>query len=492
MPRPARHLPLSRRSLCAIFLTALLLAVFLALPELSHAANQPGARSTAPRRIKPIRTNNTPVTAPTAPTAPASPVSPAPAPATSAVGPAVIYPGSSSGPVVMLGIDVLAAQNFAAIAGKRVGLLTHPAGVNRHGVSTIDVLRHAPNVKLVALFGPEHGIYGKVAASENIPDGIDKRTGLPAYSLYGKNRRPTKTHLQNLDTLLIDLQDIGVRSYTFSVVMRYAIEACFENNVEVIILDRPNPLGGLKVDGPMLDRPFFSGVGGYEMPYVHGLTMGEIARMAVATPGALDISPAARAKGRLSVIPMQGWRRAMRWPQTGLKFTPTSPYVRDFATCVGYAMTGLGCQIGGFTHGIGTQYPFRGIAFKGRPVDQVQRDLAALRIPGIAFKKVSLTTPSGAPMGIGIFVEVNDWDDWRPTELSFHLMRLACRYNAKNPFAAASASEAELFNKHTGSLEWWNALKRDGVRVDLPAFLAKWQRGAQAYQQSTRRFWLYE
>jgi Uncharacterized protein conserved in bacteria len=392
---------------------------------------------------------------------------------------------------VMLGIDVLAAQNFAPIAGKRVGVLTHPAGVNRHGVSTVDVLFKAPNVQLVALFGPEHGIYGNTPASINIADSVDKRTGLPAYSLYGKNRRPTKEQLAGLDALLIDMQDIGVRSYTYSVCMKYAIEACFEHGVEVIVLDRPNPLGGLKVDGPMLDRQFFSGVGQYEMPYVHGLTMGELARMAAGTPGALEISEAVRLRGKLTVIPMQGWRRSMRWPETGLRFVPTSPNIPDFAACVGYAMTGLGCQIGGFSHGIGTQYPFRGVSTKLRSVDQLHKDLVALRLPGLSFKRVSLTSPTGAAMGIGIYVEVSDWDDWNPTELSFHLMRLAAHYNAKNPFAAASADAALLFNKHTGSLEWWNALKRDGARVDVEGFFRKWKREAHAFQQNSRRFWLY-
>jgi uncharacterized protein YbbC (DUF1343 family) len=470
---------------------ALLLTVSILLLSLvaGYAAGQPGTRSTSPakQRVKPARSTEKPLSPPTTPVI-QQPTAPAAAqPASS-----VYFPGSRSGPGVMLGIDVLAAQNFAAIAGKRVGLLTHPPGVNRHGVSTIDVLRAAPGVKLVALFGPEHGIYGKNKAGENFGDLVDKRTGLPVYSLHGDNRKPTKKQLHGLDALLIDLQDIGVRSYTFSVVMKYAMEACFEHGVEVIVLDRPNPLGGLKVDGPLLDRQFFSGVGQFVMPYVHGLTMGELSRFAAGTPGGLDISEAARTRGRLTVIPMQGWRRAMRWPETGLKFVPTSPYIQDFAACVGYAMTGLGCQIGGFTHGIGTQYPFRGVAFKGRSVDQIQKDLAALRLPGLSFKKVSLTSPTGAPMGIGIYVEVRDWDDWNPTELSFHLMRLAALYNAKNPFTAADTKDARSFNIHTGSLEWWNAIKRDGARIDLAGFLRKWKQDALLFQQSSRRFWLYE
>jgi len=393
----------------------------------------------------------------------------------------------------MLGIDVLEANGFREIAGKRIGLLSHPAGVNRYGVSTLDVLRRAKNVKIAALFGPEHGFYGNAPASQNIADAIDKKTGLPVYSLYGKNNRPTKEQLKGIDALVIDLQDIGVRSYTFSVCMKYAIEACFANNIEVVILDRPNPLGGLKVDGPMLDKTLFSGVGQFQVPYVHGLTMGELARLAVNTPGALNIPDAARLKGRLTVVPMRGWRRSMRWPETGLRFVPTSTNIRDFPACVGYAMTGLGCQIGGFKHGIGSQHPFRGISYAGRPVDDLLHALTALKLPGLGFRKVALTTPDGAAKGIGIYVDVTDWDDWRPTELSFNLMVLACALDTKtkNPFAAATPEAARSFNIHTGSLAWWDALKRDGARVDLPGFLRKWKHEAAAFQQNSRKFWLY-
>ena len=279
-----------------------------------------------------------------------------PAPPAVAAKPEVIYP-------VMLGIDVLEREGFAAVRGKHIGLLTHPAGVNRRGVSTIDVLRRAPAVKLTALFGVEHGLYGDLPAEKNYPDYVDRRTGLRVYSLYsGRSRKPTKAQLRGLDAFVIDLQDIGVRSYTYVSAMKLAMEACFENGVEVIVLDRPNPLGGLKADGPPLDAEWVSYVGEFRVPYVHGLTIGELALMAAKAPGVLAVSDAVRQKGRLTIVPMRGWRRAMRWPETGLTFVPTSPYVPDFAACVGYAMTGLGCYLGGFRHGVGDQYPFRGVS----------------------------------------------------------------------------------------------------------------------------------
>ena len=196
----------------------------------------------------------------------------------------------SSNPI-HLGIDVLESNRFSILQGKRVGLLTHPAGVNRKGESTIDVLNRSRLFKLVALFGPEHGIYGDEKANQPIDNKIDSRTGLPVYSLYGKYRKPQPNMLRDIDVMVIDLQDIGVRSYTYISSMRYTMEACFENDVAVVILDRPNPLGGLKIDGPNLDPEWKSYVGAFPIPYVHGLTIGECALLAKNKSGWLDIDP---------------------------------------------------------------------------------------------------------------------------------------------------------------------------------------------------------
>lgn len=400
---------------------------------------------------------------------------------------------------VMLGIDVLEAQGFAPLKGKRVALLSHPAGVNRRGESTIDVLRRAPGVKLVALFGPEHGIYGKTAAGKDVPDGIDQRTGLPAFSLYGATKEPTKAQLRNIDVFVIDLQDIGVRSYTFAPSMKYAIEGCFKNGVEVMVLDRPNPLGGLKVDGPLLDASLrnTSLVAAYRLPYVHGLTIGELARMAHDAPGVLDIPDAVRARGKLTVIPMRGWKRSMRWPETGLHFVPTSPLIEDFPAVVGYAMIGLGTSWKdfikpAFVSGIGTQYPFRGLSYTaGRTPDQLMQDLNALHIPGIAFRKISVADKKGQPT-VGLYVDVVDWDAWRPTELSFELLRLNCRLQGRNPFANLSKENTRTINIHIGSMEWWTALQRDGAKVDVEGFIKLWQERNAIYQQQSKKYWLYD
>jgi uncharacterized protein YbbC (DUF1343 family) len=389
---------------------------------------------------------------------------------------------------IMLGIDVLEADGFAAVRGKRIGLLTHPAGVNRRGVSTIEVLRRAPGIKLVALFAPEHGLYGTEKASTNIPDTVDPRTGLPVYSLHGANRKPTKAQLKTIDALVIDLQDIGVRSYTFNVAMRYAMDACFLNGTEVIVLDRPNPLGGLKVDGPLLDRELKSGVGAFRVPYVHGLTMGELANLAARAPGVLDVPEEARAKGKLTVVPMRGWRRDMRWSETGLNFVPTSQLVPDFSAVIGYAMVGLGCEGNPFV--FGTTYPYRQISYPTKTADQLQKDLRALRLPGVQFVKASVKDRRGQPTQ-GVYVEVTDWDAWNPTELSFHMMKLACQYEAANPFAKLTAAQFRSFNIHVGSQAWGEALRSQGARIDVDAWLRRWREQARVYQEESKKFWLY-
>lgn len=443
------------------FLTATLSVLLSFLGCSSHASRPPGAGTAAPLAAVVIE--------PPAPSAAPRPAAAAP---------------------VMLGIDVLESENFAAIRGKRIGLLTNTAGVDRRGASTIEVLRQAPGVRLVALFAPENGLSGTELSGRHFGDSVDRRTGLPVYSLYGATNYPTKAMLRGLDALVIDLQDIGVRSYTFTSAMKLAMEACFANNVEVVVLDRPNPLGGLKVDGPLLDADLVSYVGEFRVPYIHGLTVGELARMAALAPGVLAIPDAVRARGRLTIVPMRGWRRSMRWPDTGLKFVPTSPMIPDFAAVVGCAMTGLGCEIGGFSHGIGRNYPFRGLGFKGKSPEQLEREFNAFKLPGVKFVRVSVPGANGKPV-TGVYAEVTDWDAWRPTELSFYLMRLACQWSPRNPFAAVPADKASLFRKLVGSNAWCNAIRTEGARINVDAYLAEWRRRDQLYQEQTRRYWLY-
>ena len=389
---------------------------------------------------------------------------------------------------VLLGIDVIEKNNFQLLKNKRFGLLTHPAGVNRHGISSIQVLKNAPNCQLVALFGPEHGIYGDEAANVPIDNRIDRRTGLPVYSLYGRYRKPSAKMLEGLDALVIDLQDIGVRSYTYISCMRYAMEACFESDIEVIVLDRPNPLGGLKVDGPPMDPEWMSYVGAFQVPYVHGLTIAELARMAKYQTGCLQIDERSRKKGRLRVVPMQGWQRSMRWPQTGLRWIPTSPYIQNLSAVLGYAMTGLGAQIGDFSHGIGTPFPFRLLRYQGKSSQQLLRALKKRRLPGLDFRIIQTQSKQGTAVE-GVFVLVTDWEQVRLTELSFHMMQLTALWAGRAIYA--ESKHAALFNKHVGSSTWWSALTKNGAQLNLNTFIQDWERAAMRFQHQSKIYQLY-
>lgn len=389
---------------------------------------------------------------------------------------------------VLLGIDVLEKNNFQLLKDKRFGLLTHPAGVNRHGRSTIQILKNARNCQLVTLFGPEHGIYGDEPANIPIDNRIDGRTGLPVYSLYGRYRKPSPEMLRGLDALVIDLQDIGVRSYTYISCMRYAMEACFESDVEVIVLDRPNPLGGLKVDGPPMDPEWMSYVGAFQVPYVHGLTIAELARMAKYQSGCLNIDERTRKKGRLRIVPMQGWKRSMRWPQTGLRWIPTSPYIQNLSAVLGYAMTGLGAQIGGFSHGIGTPYPFRLLRYQGKSPQEVLHALKKRRLPGLDFRIIQTESKQGQAIS-GVFVLVTDWERVRPTELSFHMMQLTALWAGRSIYI--ESKHADLFNKHVGSTAWWSALSQKGAQLQLNTFIREWQLAANHFQRQSKNYQLY-
>jgi uncharacterized protein YbbC (DUF1343 family) len=424
-------------------------------------------------------------------TTPSRPVAGSPAPVATFAAPEV----QSAGRVfpVMPGIDVLEERRFAPLQGKRIGLLTHRAGVNRAGMRTVDVLHRAPNVRLTVLYAAEHGLDNTHSAEKQVGHSIDRATGLPVISLYaGRILKPTPAQLGNIDTLVIDLQDIGTRSYTFISMMKTAMEACFENGKEVIVLDRPNPLGGLKADGPMLDADLMSDVGRFRVPYVYGLTIGELALLVrnSPAPGGLAISAAARANGRLTVIPMRGWTRSMRWPETGLRWVPTSTWITHWDQVQGYPMVGLGCIVGGFKHGIGTPHPFRLLRHDRINDAVLERELRALNIPGLQFRRVGATGTGGNPV-TGVRVEITNYNVWEPTRLNFELMRLACRIDTRNPFASITEAQRRTFLIHVGSTEFLDDLARNGARTNMDGWNQRWREQARAFHAQSQRFWLY-
>jgi uncharacterized protein YbbC (DUF1343 family) len=344
-------------------------------------------------------------------------------------------------------------------------------------------------VNLVSLFAPEHGLDGVRPANERIDHEVHGPSGLKIFSLYGATRKPTAAMLRDIDVLVIDLQDIGSRSYTFVSSMRLAAEACIESGKEVLVLDRPNPLGGLKVDGPPLDAQLMSFVGAFRVPYVHGLTIGELAELGRHVNGVFQVPEALRERAAVGIVRMQAWTRALRWPDTELRFVPTSPFVQDFAACVGYAMIGLGCELSGFSHGVGRMHAFRTLQFPRVAPERLQRELQALRLPGLGFRILEVADSGRTTRTV--YVDVTDWQAWRPTELSFHLHRLGCRLGGRNPFAAATAARADLFNKHVGSREYWNELVTRGPQADIERFVDQWLERSRNFETFRRRHLLY-
>lgn len=389
-----------------------------------------------------------------------------------------------------LGIEHLQETDFEILRGLKVGLLTHPAGVNGKGESSIEILRANSTVNLVALFGPEHGIYGNEKAAVPVEDKIDQKTGLPVFSLYGKFRKPTAEMLSKIDCLVIDLQDVGVRCYTYISCMKYAMEACFEEGKKVVVLDRPNPLGGLKMAGPMIDEECISYVGAFPMPFVHGLTIGEIALWSKKESGILDISETARKRGELVIVPMKNWSRLMTWPKTGLEWVPTSPNIPTLDSVAGYPMTGLGAQMGKFKHGIGTPQPFRFLTFEGKSSLELKNALDALNLEGLSFQIKTLKSNTGKNID-GVYIVLNDWSKWNPTELAFHMMRLSAKWETPSPFTKAKESEITLFNKHVGSKAWWDHLNEKGENCNIDEFISLWSSELKQFKDKISRYHLY-
>ena len=296
----------------------------------------------------------------------------------------------ASQPKVKAGVEVLRDRGFEGLKGKKVGLVTNPSGVDRLLNSTVDILFNAPDVQLVALYGPEHGVRGDVYAGGHVTDAKDEATGLPVYSLYGATRKPTPEMLEGIDVMVYDIQDVGVRSYTFISTLGLVMEACGEKGIEVMVLDRPNPLGGNKIEGCVVEPGFFSFVSQYEIPYVYGLTVGELAVM-INEEGMNrgQKGNQAPAKCRLTVVPMEGWSRDMLYEDTGLPWVLPSPNIPFKDTPMYYAAAGVCGELYGFMNiGIGYTLPFQVFGATWLDPDRLKTRLESYSLPGVSFRTI--------------------------------------------------------------------------------------------------------
>jgi uncharacterized protein YbbC (DUF1343 family) len=299
----------------------------------------------------------------------------------------------------LTGIDVLESQNFQPLAGKRIGLITNQTGIDRTGRTTISLLAHAPGVTLVALFSPEHGIAGTDDAA--ISSSVDPATGLPIYSLYGATKRPTDAMLNGIDALVFDLQDAGVRFYTYITTMGYAMEAAAQHHIAFFVLDRPDPLGGQRVAGPMLDPARTAFTAYFPMPVIPGMTLGEMAQM---------FNAENRIGCDLHVIEMQNWRRSEWFDDTGLPWVSPSPNLRSFQAELLYPGVEI-LQSAGVSVGRGTAAPFEQFGAPWISAAQLIAELNRRKIPGARFAPARFTPDTGVHQGElceGARIEITD------------------------------------------------------------------------------------
>ncbi len=290
---------------------------------------------------------------------------------------------------VLCGVDVLVAQEMKPLWGKRVGLITNHTGRDAQGRSTLRLLHEHPRVRLVALFSPEHGLHGKLDVPQ-IADTTEQETGLRVYSLYGKTRKPTPEMLRNIDVLVFDIQDIGTRFYTYISTMKLAMEAAQEHGKEFVVLDRPNPIGGLQVEGPLLDRGRESFVGCHPLPVRHGLTAGELARLFKHEMNWHRL--------RLSVVPVQNWQRGMYWDQTLREWINPSPNMRSPHQAILYPGIGL-LETTNLSVGRGTDTPFELVGAPWLDAQALAEHLSRQGHPGLGFVPVRFTPTASKYQG---------------------------------------------------------------------------------------------
>ena len=377
-----------------------------------------------------------------------------------------------------LGIDRLVEDGFSALRGKRVGLITNQTSLTRNGAMTRVVMQRGLGEKLTALYTPEHGLDGREPAGLKVRSRRDPITGLTAFSLYGNTRKPTPQMLSGVDVLVFDLQDIGSRSYTYISTMVLAMEAAAENGKEFVVLDRPNPLGGLRVQGPPLENSWKSFVGQIPVPYVHGMTTGELARM-INGQGWVKSQP------RLMVVPMRGWQRNMIWNDTGLRWIATSPNIPNATSPFYYAATGILGGLNGVDIGIGTSQPFQLAGGKGINPGQFSAFMNSMGMPGVRFVPY---VSSKKPGFGGVQIQLDPRGNTDLLALDIVLTSQIIKRTSGVPLKLTRADEVSLFHKVYGSDSLWRDLQRGRPPGQI---IAAWQAANARFLSARQPYLLY-
>lgn len=392
---------------------------------------------------------------------------------------------ASAGAQVKTGIDVLQESGFSILAGKKVGLLTNPTGIDRNMRSTIDILYAAKEVELTTLFAPEHGIRGSELAGALVANTVDKLTGLPVYSLHGKTRKPTADMLKNVDAIVYDIQDIGCRSYTFISSLGNVMEAAAQFNKEVVVLDRPNPLGGEKVEGPLVRDGFYSFVSNFNIPYIYGLTVGELA-------GLVNNERPVEKRCRLTVVKMEGWKRNMTFGDTGLPWVLTSPQIPTPEAAVAYPMSGIIGELYAIQIGVGYTLPFQVFAAEWIDGEALVKAMNRLNLPGLSFRPITFKPYFGISSGkavSGVQVYVTDYRKAALTEVQWYVAQELHRmYPNHDLFKLGNLKNYNMFDNVCGTSQVRQLLTKRYQTADLLPF---WRADAEAFKVRSSAYKLY-
>ena len=387
------------------------------------------------------------------------------------------------------GVEVLRDNDFKQLAGKRVGLITNPTGVDNNLKSTVDILHEAKGVELVALFGPEHGVRGNVHAGDEFGNTTDPATGVKVFSIYGKTKKPTKEMLSGIDALVYDIQDIGCRSFTFVSTLGLALDACAENDIEFVVLDRPNPLGGNRVEGCLVEDGFYSFVSQFKIPYLYGMTPGEMARY-------LNGERVARGEkaAKLTVVPLKGWKRSMTFDKTGMPWVLPSPHIPQPATAFYYPATGILGELYYVSIGVGYTLPFQLICADWIDADKFGARMNALNLPGTKFRPIHVKPFYGTGKGEnlqGVQFYVDDVPGSSLTLIQFYAMQeLAKLYPEKRIFdTATDKSRFDMFDKVCGTDKIRTLFSKNYQVSDMIDY---WNKDADAFKEKAKKYYLYK
>lgn len=393
----------------------------------------------------------------------------------------------SNAQTVKTGLQVLVEDNFAPLRGKRVGLITNPTGVNAKLKSTVDILFEAKGVNLVALYGPEHGVRGDYSAGDHVSSAKDEKTGLPIFSLYGKTRKPTAEMLKDIDVLVYDIQDIGSRSYTYISTMGLAMEAAAENGVEFIVLDRPNPLGGEKMEGPLVKPEFISFVSQFPIPYVHGLTCGELATF-------LNEEKLLKngVQCNLKIVSMKGWCRGMIFEETGLPWVPSSPHIPHPHSPYYYPVSGILGELYVYNIGVGYTLPFQLFAAPWIAAEKLTKNMNGLNLPGVTFRPVHFKpyySVSKGELAHGVQVHLIDPKTAPLSLIQFYFLQEAHKLSPdKNVFELCDPSRFGMFDKVCGTDE---IRLRFSEKFEISSILDLWEKDVEPFRNKVKKYFLY-